>query len=53
LGNHRGNIKPHIAMLKAPYNQRIELTPGHISWRCAVTSVAGAVHARRYTSGIL
>jgi hypothetical protein len=30
-------------------NQRIELTPGHIFRRYAASSVAGAVHARRYT----
>ena len=28
-------------------NKRIELTPGSTLWRYAVTSVAGAVHARR------
>ncbi len=33
-------------------NKRIELTPGHAPWRCAVTSVAGAVHARRYASKV-
>jgi hypothetical protein len=32
------------------YNHRVELTRGVASWRCAVTFVARAVHAKRWAS---